>query len=143
MSAAVWGIYERLPGCTTSEGLADYFQDSLHWLDVGTMDALVPMIYWSIEPGACTDWTALLDSFVTRSAGRHIWAGMHALDDDAWDFSQVRARVLRSREVAQGVVVYASSYLDASLPRWSEFPGTAAAPSVFFEPATVPPMSWK
>jgi uncharacterized lipoprotein YddW (UPF0748 family) len=143
LSAAVWGIYDRLPGCTTSQGFADYFQDSLHWLDAGTMDALVPMIYWSIEPGACTDWTALLDSFVTRRAGRHIWAGMNALDDNAWDFSKVRARVERSRDVAQGVVVYASAYLDANVARWSEFPGTAAAPDVFFEPATVPAMSWK
>ena len=84
------------------------------------------MIYWSIEPGACTDWTALLDSFVTRRAGRHIWAGMNALDDNARDFSKVRARVLRSRDVAQGLVVYASSYLDANVARWSEFPGTAA-----------------
>jgi uncharacterized lipoprotein YddW (UPF0748 family) len=143
LSAAVWGIYDRLPGCTTSQGFADYFQDSLRWLDDGTMDALVPMIYWSIEPGACTDWTALLDSFVTRRAGRHIWAGMHALDDDAWDFSQVRARVVRSRDVAQGVVVYASSYLDADASRWSAFAGTAAEPGVFFEPAPVPTMSWK
>lgn len=143
LSAAVWGIYDRLPGCTTSQGFADYFQDSLHWLDAGTMDALVPMIYWSIDPGACTDWTALLDSFVTRRAGRHIWAGMHALDNDAWDISQVRARVLRSRDVAQGLVVYASSYLDLDPARWSAFPGTAAEPGVFFDPAPVPAMSWK
>ena len=101
------------------------------------------MIYWSIEPGACADWTALLDSFVTRRAGRHIWAGMNALDDNARDFSKVRSRVLRSRDVAQGLVVYASSYLDANVARWSEFPGTAAEPGVFFEPALVPAMSWK
>jgi len=143
LSAAVWGIYDRLPGCTTSQGFADYFQDSLGWLDAGTMDALVPMIYWSIEPGACTDWTALLDSFTTRRGSRHIWAGMNALDDSAWDFSQVRARVHRARDVAQGVVVYASAYLDADPARWSAFPGTAVEPGVFFEPAAVPAMSWK
>jgi uncharacterized lipoprotein YddW (UPF0748 family) len=142
-SAAVWGIYDRLPGCTTSQGFADYFQDSLHWLDAGTMDALVPMIYWSIEPGACTDWTALLDSFTTRNAGRHIWAGMHALDDDAWDFSQVEARVRRSRDVAQGLVVYASNYLDPDPARWSAFKGSATEPGLFADPAPVPTMSWK
>jgi len=68
---------------------------------------------------------------------------MNALDDCAWDFSQVRSRVLRARDVAQGLVVYASACLDADPARWDAFPGTAVEPGVFFEPAAVPAMSWK
>lgn len=138
MSAAVWGIYEPLPGCSTSQGYRDYFQDSLGWVDKGIIDAIVPMTYWSIEPGACTDWQALTDGFVAGRAGRHVWAGMHALDDDVWSFDQVRARIEHARVGAQGAVVYASAYLDADPARWSAF-----ATSVYAEPAPPPVMSWK
>jgi uncharacterized lipoprotein YddW (UPF0748 family) len=144
MSASVWGIYQRLPGCTTSQGYDGYYQDSLGWLEAGTIDALVPMMYWPIEAGSCTDWATLLDGFMARRAGRHIWAGMHALDDSAWDFSAVRARIDYARTAAaQGTVVFASTYLDADVSRWTDYLGTAAAPGPFFDPAPPPRMSWK
>ena len=143
LSASVWGIYQRLPGCNTSEGHGGYYQDSLGWLAAGTMDALVPMIYWPIEPGACTDWATLLDGFLAGRAGRHIWAGMHALDDSAWDFTAVRSRIDRAREVrAQGTVVFASTYLDQGSGRWDAYVGTSEAPGPFAVPAETPGMSW-
>ena len=143
LSAAVWGIYERLPGCSTSQGL-DYHQDSLAWIARGTIDALVPMIYWPVEPGACTDFATLLDRFVAGRAGRHIWAGSHTLDEGAWDFAAVAARIDRSRAAgARGIVEFASSYLDAVPARWDDFVGTPTAPGPFFEPADVPNMTWK
>jgi uncharacterized lipoprotein YddW (UPF0748 family) len=138
MSASVWGIYRPLPGCSTSQGWAGYHQDSLAWLERETIDAIVPMIYWPIAPGACTDWSTLLDGFVAARAGRHVWAGMHALDGGAWDFAQVRARIERGRDAgAQGVVIFASTYLDADPARWAAFPGTDDAPGPFHLP--VPP----
>ncbi len=144
MSAAVWGIYRPLPGCNTSQGLANYHQDSLGWLAAGTMDALVPMIYWPIEPGACTDWATLLDGFVAARGARHVWAGMHALDDNAWDFDQVRARVEYARAAgAHGTVVFASTYLDAVPARWDAYVGTPELPGPFAAPSPVPRMAWK
>ena len=144
LSASVWGIYKPLPGCTTSQGYANYYQDSVSWLAASTIDAIAPMMYWSIEPGACTDWSALLDGFVANHADRHIWAGMHALDESMWSFDKVRARIERSRVAgAQGTVVFASSYLDADPARWAAFPGTSSAPGPYLEPALVPTMSWK
>ncbi len=143
-SAAVWGIYQPLPGCNTSQGYANYHQDSRAWLAAGTMDALVPMIYWPIEDGACTDWAALLDGFLDARSGRHVWAGMHALDDDAWDFAQVRGRVEHARTAgAEGTVVFASTYLDADVTRWNDYVGTAEAPGPFAEPEVTPAMPWK
>jgi len=139
LSAAVWGIYQPLPGCSTSQGFGNYHQDSLAWLETGTIDALVPMIYWPIEPGACTDWSTLLDGFIARRAGRHIWGGMHALDDTTWQLDEVRSRIDRSRVAgAEGTVVFASAYLDADPTRWTEL---AAGP--YLEPALPPLMTWK
>jgi uncharacterized lipoprotein YddW (UPF0748 family) len=144
LSASVWGIYTPLPGCSTSQGYGQYYQDSRGWLAAGTMDALAPMIYWSIEPGACTDWATLLDGFVAAKAGRHIWAGMHALDKSEFDFSQIRARIDRSRVAgAAGTVVFASTYLDEDPARWDAFVGTEGAPGPYAVPAVTPAMSWK
>jgi uncharacterized lipoprotein YddW (UPF0748 family) len=139
LSAAVWGIYRALPGCATSQGVADYYQDSLGWAAAGSIDALVPMIYWPIEPGACTDWRTLLDGFLAGAAGRHIWAGMHALDDNSWQLPQIQSRIDRARAAsAAGNVIFASAYLDTDPQRWAEL-GTSA----YREAAAVPTMPWK
>jgi uncharacterized lipoprotein YddW (UPF0748 family) len=144
LSASVWGIYQPLPGCATSQGYANYYQDSLAWAAAKQIDALVPMIYWGIEPGACTDWSKLLDGFLDRRAGRHVWAGMHAHDDGTWQFDEVRARIDRARTAgAEGTVVFASSYLDAGPARWDAYVGTEPAPGPFREPAAPPAMAWK
>jgi uncharacterized lipoprotein YddW (UPF0748 family) len=139
LSAAVWGIYRPLPGCSTSQGFGNYYQDSLAWTDAGVIDALVPMIYWPIEPGACTDWSTLLDGFLAGRAGRHVWAGMHALDRGSWQLPEVASRIERSRATeAQGTVIFASAYLDAELARWDEL-----AEGPFVEPALPVAMPWK
>jgi uncharacterized lipoprotein YddW (UPF0748 family) len=148
LSASVWGIYQPLPGCNTSQGYGGYYQDSIAWMQRQHIDAIVPMMYWPIEDGACTDWATLLDGFLEERGGRHVWAGMHALDEidgaDGWDFDQIRARIDYARAAeAQGTVVFASTYLDADLTRWSDYPGTDAAPGPFFEPAGTPAMPWK
>jgi len=139
LSAAVWGIYKPLPGCSTSQGYANYYQDSLAWLAAGTMDALAPMVYWPIEPGACTDWSALVDGFVAARAGRQIWAGMHALDDNAFMFPAIRARIDRSRASGtHGTIVFASAYLEPD--RWSAF---SDANGPYADETPTPAMSWK
>lgn len=144
LSAAVWGIYDRasLGTCTggVSEGRVQYAQDSLAWMEAGTIDALVPMMYWPIAEGRCTDWVRLLDVFLARRSGRHIWAGMHALDPatDTFDFGAIVARIEHERTTdAHGTVVFASAYLDTHMG-WDDY---AAGP--FAEPARVPRMPWK
>ena len=44
---------------------------------------------------------------------------------------------------AEGTVVFASTYLDQDLARWSDYPGTEAAPGPFFEASATPSMPWK
>jgi uncharacterized lipoprotein YddW (UPF0748 family) len=139
LSAAVWGIYQPIAGCSTSQGYANYYQDSLAWLAAGTMDALAPMVYWPIEPGACTDWAKLVDGFVAARAGRQIWAGMHALDANVWTFPAVRSRIELSRtNGAHGTVVFASAYLEPD--RWTAF-SEAGAP--YADVVPTPAMAWK
>jgi len=150
LSAAVWGIYTResLGDCegAVSQGKLDYYQDSVEWLRRGTMDALVPMMYWPIADGRCTDWRRLIDFFMANRGWRHLWAGMHALNLSAgstWDWDGIRARIDYAREVrAHGTVVFASAYLDSS-SGWDDYIGTAGAPGPFAEPAEVPAMYWK
>ncbi|MFN7131029.1 MAG: glycoside hydrolase family 10 protein [Myxococcales bacterium] len=114
LSAAVWGIYKRLPGCSTSEGYSGYHQDSLGWMKKGIIDVLNPMIYWDLAPGSCTDWGALVDQFLAGASGRQIVAGMNALEaGDKLNFDRVAARIAYGRgKQLPGHVVFASAYLD-------------------------------
>ncbi|HUS27358.1 MAG TPA: family 10 glycosylhydrolase [Kofleriaceae bacterium] len=144
LSASVWGIYQPLPSCSTSQGYGQFYQDSRGWLASGTMDALAPMIYWPIEPGACTDWATLLDGFVAADAGRQIWAGMEAVDDPTWDFTKVQGRIERSRVAgAAGTMVFSSTALDGGAGRWDAFVGTSEVPGPYAEVALPPAMAWK
>ncbi len=146
-SAAVWGIYQPLPGCNTSQGFKNYYQDSLGWTKAGIMDALVPMMYWDLNSG-CTDWAKLLDGFLAGANGRFIIAGMHAIDSGSSKPQppRIAARIAHARATsAPGIAIYASAYLDmapegqTSGDTWATFQG-AGAP---FEAAAVThPIPW-
>jgi uncharacterized lipoprotein YddW (UPF0748 family) len=142
LSAAVWGIYERFEGCTTSQGKADYHQDSIAWVQGGYMDALVPMIYWPEEPGACTDFRALTADFVQRSGDKKVWAGVHALEirqQYTFDAGALAGRLEAALDVgAEGSVIFASTYFEQDNSRYDALLGDEAAPGPFFE-ATDPP----
>jgi hypothetical protein len=133
-SAAVWGIHKKLkPNCPTSEGYSNYHQDSLGWMQAGIIDVLNPMIYWDLAPEQsptllqqCTDWGALVDSFVAGANGRQIVAGMHARDDlpdgsSGPVFARIEARIDFARAAGiAGTAVFASSYLDSD-GTWDDF----------------------
>lgn len=69
---------------------------------------------------------------------------MHALDGGDFSFAEIQARIGHARAAgAEGVVVFASSHLDADPGRWAAFPGTDAEPGPFHEPIDTPGMPWK
>ncbi len=146
LSASVWGIYKPLPGCSTSQGFGNYYQDSLGWMKAGAIDALTPMIYWDIGTG-CTDWAKLLDGFMAGANGRHIVAGMHALDKlpagSVPSPERMAARIAYGRKVgAAGTSVFASTYLEASASwpeQWSSFRTGGA----YAQDAGWPAMPWR
>jgi uncharacterized lipoprotein YddW (UPF0748 family) len=144
LSASVWGIYKPLPGCNTSQGYGNYFQDSIAWMKEGKIDALTPMIYWDIGTG-CTDWAKLLDGFMAGSNGRHIVAGMHGLDGTTVKPDRIKARVAYARQVgAAGTSIFASTYLEqntaAGAQAWTTFKGDGG---VYETDAGWPAMSWR
>ncbi|MHB8879716.1 MAG: family 10 glycosylhydrolase, partial [Myxococcaceae bacterium] len=98
LSASVWGIYKALPGCNTSQGYGNYYQDSIAWMKGGHIDAIVPMIYWDIGTG-CTDWAKLLDVFMVGSNGRQVVGGMHAYDSSVPQPAKIKARIEYARRV--------------------------------------------
>jgi uncharacterized lipoprotein YddW (UPF0748 family) len=148
LSAAVWGIYQRLPGCSTSQGLADYYQDSLAWTEGGYIDALAPMIYWAEQPDSahsCTDYGQLLAQFLARRGSRQVWAGMHVLDTGtgcsgncAFDFAKLGLRITTARAAgADGVTLFATQYLDDN-HAWS-----LLGSGPFQTPVPPPTTSWR
>lgn len=148
LSASVWGIYKPLPSCGTSQGYGNYFQDSIGWMKAGVIDAINPMIYWDIGTG-CTDWAKLLDGFMAGANGRHVIAGMHALEKSISPPrpDRIAARVAYARKVgAAGTTLFASTYLDAAptdggyADTWSYF---RSPQGPFREDAGYPDMPWR
>jgi len=144
LSASVWGIYKPLPGCSTSQGYGNYFQDSVQWIKEGKIDALTPMIYWDLGSG-CTDWAKLLDGFMAGSNGRHIVAGMHGLDANSVKPDRIKARIAYARQVgAAGTSIFASTYLEQTASTgaqaWSTFRGDGG---VYEQDAGWPAMPWR
>jgi uncharacterized lipoprotein YddW (UPF0748 family) len=136
LSAAVWGIHTRLPNCSTSEGISDYYQDSWAWAEGGYIEALAPMIYWANGTG-CTDYGALLATFQAHRGDRQIWAGMHvnqcASANCTFDWNGLQQRITTARnQQAAGVTFFASATLDTA-NAWSLL---SAGP--FAEAALVP-----
>jgi uncharacterized lipoprotein YddW (UPF0748 family) len=146
LSASVWGIYKPLPGCNTSQGYGNYYQDSIGWMKAGAIDALTPMIYWDIASG-CTDWAKLLDGFMAGSNGRPIVAGMHALDNGVPQPAKMKARIEYARGVgAAGTSIFASTYLDwkpSGADAGSTWTTFRADGGPYVEDAGTPPITWR
>ncbi len=76
VSCAAWGIYNRyhIPGYYDfSSGFHHYFQDTWSWIENGSMDLLIPMIYWNI-PEPKPNYNELLVDFI-RGVGKQRVAG--------------------------------------------------------------------
>jgi len=138
LTAAVWGIYRNVRGWSgVSRGFDDLFQDPRRWAELGLVDAVAPMVYWSIQPeyGSRLDFAFLADEHVGGTAGAvEVGIDAHGMDPAALAQQVERARLAG----AQGVAVFSISALDADLRRWSWLreaafrwparPGTVAEP---------------
>ena len=107
VSAAVWGIYDktRMPQGTdratgyswASSGLQDYNQDSIEWINRGSVDALVPMIYWDMGANK-PDFDELTAAFVNMTkSGRHIYGGQRVFSGEEMLRQAVASRLVGAK----------------------------------------------
>jgi len=135
VSAAVWGVYENRWGWTeVSEGRNGYFQDADAFTKTGAADALLPMIYWPVNPGGRLDFGVLVRDHVARANGRHVYAGV--LADSSVGIEPLIATILEARKAgSHGVVVFEYTQSRAWFGALKE--------RVFQDSAVTPPMGWR
>jgi uncharacterized lipoprotein YddW (UPF0748 family) len=108
LSAAVWFICRNVWGWSSvSQGCVEFYQDPRAWAAAGTIDAVIPMIYFDIqEPyGTRLDFRAMLDDHVAGMSGVPVHAG---IDGDETDFADIAAEIAYTRSSgAAGYVVFA------------------------------------
>jgi uncharacterized lipoprotein YddW (UPF0748 family) len=144
LSAAVWGVYRNTAGWSgVGAGYDSRLQDSWGWAAAGIVDAVVPMIYWSIkEPGARLDFGWLADDFAKGVKNRHLYIGMGvyapSVDAAFCVGCDVVQQIYRARQAGgQGVSVY-SAQLVRGANLWD-----AIRTGPFPAKVPVPPMPWK
>ncbi len=140
LTVAAWPIYQDRWGWVSYgdvkyDGYDGYFQDSRGWLQLGTVDALAPMLYGTAVQDHLDRFEILAHDFVDESYGRHIYAGIHAGYDS---FSEIQTRIDIARQAgAQGQAIFAYSLVESN-GYWDDF-----VTGPYSEPAQVPPMPWK
>ncbi|MDP2959624.1 MAG: family 10 glycosylhydrolase [Longimicrobiales bacterium] len=112
LSAAVWGIFQNTRGWSgVSTGYESIFQDARAWDRQGLVDALAPMVYWTITPkyGDRLDFAWLADEHAAAVA-TPVFVGMYV---PGMDGQSLARHVERSRMAgAEGVSVFSYSSLN-------------------------------
>ena len=121
LSSAVWFIRENVWGWSSvSQGYHDYYQDPWAWTAAGTMDAIVPMIYFPLTetPGDRLDFAAMMADHIDNNPTRFVYAGIEGNYDD---FAEIAAEVQTARELgAAGFVIFAYPYIEDHA-YWEDF----------------------
>jgi len=112
LSAAVWGIYGNdLQWSGVSTGYGSVLQDAREWDRRGIVDALAPMVYWTIAPayGDRLDFAYLADDHASAMGGT-VLIGMYVPGMDGRALAQ---HVERARMAgAEGVSIFSYSALE-------------------------------
>ncbi len=135
VSAAVWGVYVNRWGWPeVSEGRNGYYQDANAFTQSGAADALLPMIYWPVNPGGRLDFGVLIRDHLSRANGKHVYAGV--LADPKTGVEPVIEAILTARKAgAHGVVLF--EYTQSKL--WFK----TLRERVFQQAAVTPDMAWR
>ena len=135
VSAAVWGVYtNHWAWPEVSEGRNEYFQDAEAFTRLGLVDALIPMVYWKMNPGERLDFETVVADHVKRANGRHVYAGVRT--DPKWGPAEVESAIRAARKHgAHGVVLFEYSEAKPMFERLKN--------GVFARPATPPKMDWR
>jgi uncharacterized lipoprotein YddW (UPF0748 family) len=140
LSAAVWPIYQDRWGWGYKTGYSDFYQDSQGWVQSGTIDAIVPMLYTGMfisYPKALTptQFSLVASDFLAHDGGRHVFPGISA---ENLDFAAVTERIDIARDLgAPGHAIFSAGEL-ARKGYWDELASGPYAPE-----AVIPPMTWR
>lgn len=114
LSAAVWGIYRNEPGWSgVSTGYGSVLQDAREWDRLGIVDALAPMVYWTLAPtyGGRLDFAYLADDHAT-ALREPAFIGLYVPGMDGRALAQ---HVERARMAgAEGTAVFSFSALESA-----------------------------
>jgi uncharacterized lipoprotein YddW (UPF0748 family) len=130
VTAAPFGICKKVPDGYQGYGTESYYswhQDSFGWMQSHVVDAIFPMIYWEI--GSSHPYEVLLNDFVQRKAGRHIYAGPHTKNNEI-----AQIEVARSLG-AEGTCLFSYGTLDR--------PSYMVPGGIYTRKAPIPDMPWK
>jgi uncharacterized lipoprotein YddW (UPF0748 family) len=140
LSAAVWPIYQDHWGWGYKAGYSDFYQDSQGWVQSGTIDTIMPMLYTGMfisYPNALTptQFSLVASDFLAHDGGRHVFPGISA---ETLDFSQIAERITRARDLgAPGHAIFSAS-LVAQKGYWDDF-----ATGPYATEAVIPSMTWR
>ncbi len=102
IGAAPIGIYKNKPGAYGWEGVNDVYQDSRAWLKEGTIDYLVPQIYWDFKNNPRFD--ILADDWQNNSYGRTIILGIGAYQKSV--YPEMDKMISYGRKIGTGGVAF-------------------------------------
>jgi uncharacterized lipoprotein YddW (UPF0748 family) len=116
LSAAVWGIYQNPRGWSNvTTGYATIFQDARAWDQQGLVDALAPMVYWTIKEtyGDRLDYAWLADDHAA-AVSTTLLVGMYV---PGMDGTALARHIERARMAgAEGMSVFSyTALVDAGL----------------------------
>lgn len=136
LSAAVWFCYYA-DGCGygLSSGFADYYQDSLGWLQAGAIDAIAPMLYEWSGFDQLEIWRDVMLQFQNANAGRDVYPGISGGFDD---FAEIAKRIQAARDAGTaGHAVFSYRAIDTH-GYWDDF-----ANGPYAQPAILAPLPWR
>ncbi|MGD2177735.1 MAG: family 10 glycosylhydrolase [Anaerolineae bacterium] len=140
LSAAVWPIYQDHWGWGYKAGYSDFYQDSQGWVQSGTIDAIMPMLYTGMfisYPNALTptQFSLVASDFLAHDGGRHVFPGISA---ENLDFAGIAERIAIARDLgAPGHAIFSAGVL-AQKGYWDEL-----ATGLYATPAAIPPIDWR
>lgn len=108
LTAAVISIYEDRWGWRSRSARDDYYQDWYAWASGGTVDQVLPMIYWNRADPPRFDW--ILDEIVRNVPADRVVVGIYG---DYASFGEIEGQIAyaRSRGV-RGVAVFSYALLE-------------------------------
>jgi uncharacterized lipoprotein YddW (UPF0748 family) len=146
-SAAPFGIVLKdsttLYQGTGTQSHYSWFQDSWGWLRYGTLDFMVPQIYWQV--GSSHPFESLLTDWINNSYGRHIVAGSTTGGGTKTTYNLLREHLETRNQSAAGHTIFSQNTMGS---HWDAFrnSGVTGSPDItvpYDQPTTTPQMPWR